>query len=654
MSNFAEILLLLGVAVPVVAVFQRLRIPGSLAYLLVGLVLGPHTVGPVVDVPAMRALAEFGIVFLLFTIGLNFSLPQLHMMRHQVLGLGTAQVAVTTAVVAIALWLAGMPGVPAFVVGAVVAQSSTTIIARQLAEQGEENSRHGRLGLAMSVFQDVTAVPLVVIIPVLGGASSGEAIAGALFVALLKAVVAFVVVLAAGRWLLQPLFHAIAARRSAELFTLTVLLVALLAAWVTNSLGLSLAFGAFLAGMMLGDTEFRHQVEATIRPFRDVLLGLFFVGIGMLVDPQALARIWHWALAGALAMLAVKAILVAAIVRHSVGDGLTAWRIGLLLAVGGEFGFAVLAFALNARLIDNPLGQIVLASVLFSIIAGPLLIRFNQPIASRLAGLLGRNLQAPAAADAEPPLMPKVPVSGHAILCGFGRIGQGVAHLLEEERIPYVALDLDPVRVKEARLAGEPVFYGDASEAGVLDGLGLREARLVLIAHEDVHSAVRTLTQIRLLRPELPVMVRTRDETHVPELQAAGALEVVPETLEASLMIASQALLLLDVPRSRVMRRILEQRGNQYRLMREFFRGEGGVDDIADLGRLRSLVVSPTSPAVGQPLASLALAGISLTALVRRGERFSAPDPKTRLRADDVLVVFGPVEKLEELETRLS
>lgn len=654
MESLAQILILLGVAVAVVVIFQRLHIPTSLGYLLVGLILGPHTVGPVVDVPEMRGLAEFGIVFLLFTIGLNFSLPQLHKLRNQVLGLGTAQVALTTLVIALGAWLAGMPAAAAFVVGAVVAQSSTTIIGKQLADQNEENSRHGRLGIAMSVFQDVTAVPFVVVIPVLGLAATGDVIAGALFWALAKAVLAFVLVFVAGRWLLHPLFHLIAERRSPELFTLTVLLVALLAAWTTNSLGLSLAFGAFLAGMMLGETEFRHQVEATIRPFRDVLLGLFFIGIGMLVDPQVLARIWHWALAGALAMLVIKTILVTLIVRFSGLDIQTALRTGLLLAVGGEFGFAVLAIALDSQVIATGPGQVLLSSVLFSMIAAPVLIRFNHVIARALTGR--RSSDSSAASESANLHAPPTPKKKHVIICGFGRIGQGVAHLLEEEGIPYTALDLDPSRVKEARTAGEPVFYGDASVVGVLDGIGIADARLVVIAHEDVSSAIRTLAQIRHMRPELPVMVRTRDETHVGELQAAGALEVVPETQEASLMIASQALLLLDVPRSRVMRRIQEQRSNQYRLMREFFRGDelSADQEIGDLSHLRSIVVSADSRFINVALEHLDLVGMTVTALVRKGERHLTPALATRLMRDDVLVVFGPVEKLEALELTLN
>lgn len=650
MGHLVQVLLLMGVAVTVVLTFHRLRVPSSLGYVLVGLILGSYTIGPVVDMPQLGALAEFGIVFLLFTIGLNFSLPQIYALRHQVLGLGTGQVVFTTTFVGLVAWFAGLSPVVAFVIGAVFAQSSTTIIGKQLVEQGEDNSRHGRLGLAISVFQDVTAVPFVVIIPVLGAAVGTDVLAGVLGWALAKAVVAFALVLFVGRWLLRPLFHLVAIHRSAELFTLTVLLVALLAAWTTNSLGLSLAFGAFLAGMMLGETEFRHQVELTIRPFRDVLLGLFFVGIGMLFDPAALPSVWHLAFLGAVVLLASKTLLVAFMVRKTGIDRLTAWRTGLLLAVGGEFGFALLAIALGANVVDVSLGQLALTSVLFSMIAGPFIIRYNHAIAS----LFVRNTPQPEEAPDSPALNPEATahLQGHVIICGYGRIGQNVARLLGEEKIPFIALDLDSVLVREAHTAGEPVYYGDATEHDILDALGLERARLVVISHDDVAAALKVLNYLRVVRPNLPVMVRTRDESRVEELEAAGALEVVPETLEAGLMIASQTLLLLDVPLSRVLRRIQKQRSSRYRLMREFFRGDELAEDHEerDTHRLRSLVIPPESQAIGRQLRDLDLKGVMVTALVRAGERQATPPPETILAANDVIVVYGPLDSLQRAE----
>lgn len=651
---FPQMLLLLGVTVTVVVIFQRLHLPTSLAYLLVGVLLGPHTTGPVISDQPIRLLAEFGIVFLLFTIGLNFSLPQLHALRHQVLGLGTAQVICTTLVIGLVVWLLGLPLVAAFVIGAVFAQSSTTIISKQLTEQGEEHSRHGRLGLALSVFQDVTAVPFVVIIPVLGAATATTiTLASTLGLAFAKATLAFALVFLLGRWVLRPFLHLITERRSAELFTLTVLFISLIAAWTTQAFGLSMAFGAFLVGMMLGETEFRLQIETAIRPFRDVLLGLFFIGIGMLLDLSVLPRIWHWALAGTVLLLTTKTLLVAMIVRLAGIDALTAWRSAFLLAVGGEFGFALLAIALTAGAIEPLTGQIALTSVLFSMIVATFIIRHNHDLARLLAG-------DPAAGMEESPPQPTAELTNslqhHVIICGYGRIGQSVAHFLELEHIPYVALDMDAARVREAHLAGEPVYYGDAAEHDLLEAVGLAAARLVVISHEDVASALKTLHHIRSLRPDLAVMVRTRDETPVAELRAAGATEVVPETLEASLMIAAHALLLVDLPIARVVRRLQEQRGKRYHLLREYFRGEPLFEpDYAQQGDdlLHSVALPEGAAAVGVRLSELQLPGVLVSALVRDGERTLAPPPEFQFKAGDVVVLFGQHDAVQRAEALL-
>ena len=540
MEHLVQIILLLGVAVAVVVAFQRLRIPTSLGYLLVGLILGPHTMGPTVYVPEFKALAEFGVVFLLFTIGLNYSLPQLHALRHQVLGLGTGQVAFTTAIVGVIVWLAGLPAAAAFVIGAVFAQSSTTLIGRQLTEQGEENSRHGRMGLAISVFQDVTAVPFLVVIPVLGMAVGASVLAGALGWALAKAVLAFALVFLVGHWLLRPLFHLIAAHRSAEVFTLAVLLVALLAAWTTNSLGLSLAFGGFLAGMMLGDTEFRHQVESSIRPFRDVLLGLFFVGIGMLIEPAVIYHIWPQALLGALLILVSKTLIVAALVRRSGIDALTAWRIGLVVSVGGEFGFALLAIALDASVMDARLGQIALAAVLFSMVAGSLLIRFNHAIAARLVSSRRDT------ASESPAGLPEAP--GQVIIGGYGRVGHAIAVLLQMSKVPFIAFDIDPKRVAQGRAAGHQVVYGDISDPELLAAAQPQQAALILITIDHAETALRTVSLLRSLCPQVPIITRARDLKASSQLLEAGALHAYPEAIESSLRLGAIALQMLRVP----------------------------------------------------------------------------------------------------------
>jgi CPA2 family monovalent cation:H+ antiporter-2 len=499
----------------------------------------------------------------------------------------------------------------------------------------------------MSVFQDVTAVPFVVILPVLGTASA-QSMAGSVVWAIAKAILVFVLLFLIGRRLLRPLFHEIASRRSPELFTLTVLFVTLAAAWITSVFELSMAFGAFLAGMVLGDTEFRHQIESTIRPFRDVLLGLFFISIGMLFEPAVLPAIWYWALLGAAVLLGSKTLLVAQIVQIAKIDSVTAWRTAIVLAVGGEFGFALLAIALNAGVIAEQMAQTVLTSVLFSMIAAPLLIRYNQELAPKSAREFSdeeRKVLDAAQASLE--------LRDHVIICGYGRIGQGVAHFLDEEKIPYVALDLDPARVRDANTAGAPVYYGDSSEPDILEAVGLGTARLIVVSHNDAGSALRLLHHVRRIRPELPVMVRTRDEGPVEELRKAGATEVVPETVEAGMMIVSHALMLLKVPLPRVFRRMQEEREGRYRLLREFFRGNSADWASEDGDNMRTVSLDRDSYAVGRTLADLELEDVLVTAVVRSGKRILAPKGHTELAGGDVVVLSGSSDKLLRAESRL-
>lgn len=540
MDHLIQVILLLAVAVPIMIAFQRLHIPTSLGYLLVGLILGPHTAGPTVHAPEFKVLAEFGVVFLLFSIGLNYSLPQLHSMRHQILGLGTAQVALTTAFVGALLWAVGLTPAVAFVIGAVFAQSSSTIIGRQLAEQSEEATPHGRLGLAISVFQDVTAVPFLILIPVLGVATGMGKIAGELGWALAKAVLAFALVFYAARRVFRPFFHMVAERRSAELFTLTVLLVALAAAWTTNTLGLSLPFGAFLAGMMLGETEFRHQVESSIRPFRDVLLGLFFVGIGMLIDPASLPRIWVWAVLGALLLLLSKIAVVVLIVRHSGMEAVASWRTALLLAVGGEFGFALLAIALNAGVVDPETGQIVLNAVLFSLIGGVLLIRYNHAIATWVAR---PTVEAPLLKDQFAGLpLPQV------VIGGYGRVGHTIAVLLKSSGVEFVAFDTDPKRVQQGQADGHVVLYGDITDPELLAAAQAERASLVVITVDAHAVAMRAVSALRQHCPQVPVIARARDLEASAALISAGAVHAYPEAVESSLRLGATALRMLQIP----------------------------------------------------------------------------------------------------------
>jgi CPA2 family monovalent cation:H+ antiporter-2 len=488
------------------------------------------------------------------------------------------------------------------------------------------------------------------------GVAATHEVAGALGMALVKAILAFIGVFLAGRYLLRRFFHLVTERRSAELFTLTVLFVSLVAAWVTKSLGLSMAFGAFLVGMMLSETEFRHQVESTIRPFRDVLLGLFFVSIGMLFDPMLLPQIWKEALLGAVALLGIKLVLVTVIVSLAGVDRQTALRTGMVLAVGGEFGFALLALGLEATLLPQLNAQIALTSVLLSMILAPFLIRYNQPLA---AWVFARHQQVEVADPHNHEMEETRQVDHHVVICGFGRIGQTVSRFLEQEHQKYVATDLEPNRVRTARLAGQPVFYGDSADPAVLEALGITRAKLLIISHDDLTTALKTLQHARELNPDITIMVRTRDETHVDELRKAGANEVIPETLEAGMMLVSHALLALKLPLSRIARCIEAQRYSRYQMLRELFTSEAEIlihPDEEKSDRLLPVVLSSGSPALGKSISELALDQdkLVLTALVHEGRRVLSPLPATRLEEGDVLVLFGAPEDLRQARQSLS
>ena len=654
-ETLTQTLLLLGVTLVILVTFRRFGVPASLGYLMVGILLGSKTAGPVIQSDYIGIIAEFGIVFLLFTIGLSFSVSQIYALRYTIFGLGTAQVLLTTLIVGMLAWAIGLPPLAAFVVGAVFAQSSTTVITKQLLDQGESLTRHGRLGTTLSVFQDITAVPFVVVIPVLGAAAATE-IAGELTWALIKATIAFVLILTIGRRVLQPLFRMIARGWSFELFTLTVLFVSLAAAFATKSLGLSMAFGAFLAGMVLGETEFRHQVEAAIRPFRDVLLGLFFISIGMLVDPALMPEIWHLALGGALALIIVKLVLVTVIVRVSGVDLRSALRTGMVLAVGGEFGFALLALGLEGQVIDSYSAQIVLNSVFFSMLLAPFLIRFNQPLSKWLTPISAGTVETGKDEDLDP-AGPRQ--TGHVVLCGFGRIGQVVARFLEREKLPYVALDIDQLIVREARLAAQAVFFGDSSDASVLESAGLAEARLLIVSHDDLTATLKTIRSARTMNPTVPIVARTRDETRLKDLMEAGATEIIPETLEAGMMISLHAMMFMQVPTERVADYLQEQRTSRYHGVQELFRGRFGIwKSITgdSRQRLHSIVLDESSPAVGRSLgdADAALPEITITTLVRDGKRQPHPAPDLLLEAGDVLVLLGDTGGLDQAESQLT
>ena len=650
-----QILILLGASVCVVAGVRKLKLPAILGYLAVGMLLGPHAFALAVDNETTRLLADFGVVFLVFTLGLEFSLPRLVAMRWEVLGVGGTQVVVTTGIVAAgAVMLFDVVPAVAVVIGGAVAMSSTAIIIAQLTEQSENNRTHGRIAVAICLFQDLSFPLFLALVSVLsGGAKAADA--SHIVIAIGSAVLALLLVLAAGRWLLRPLFLVIAGVRSAELFSLAVLLAVLASAWATHAVGLSLALGAFLAGMMLAETEFRHQIEATIRSYREVLLGLFFITVGMLLDVGLLVR--HFPLVAA--TLAVMLLLKAAVVTFAAKPATRSWfkslRTGVVVGQGGEFGFALLTLLLRRELLDPAVVQPLLAATVLSMVLSPILIRHNRRITR---ALLGESAPPHSEAMRETQAALAVAERDHVVICGFGRVGQNIARVLETTGFEYIALDVDAYRIRAGRQAGDPVIYGDAGQVKVLENVGVAFASCVVITFANPEVALRILRSVRELRADVPILVRTQDDTKLEELQAAGATEVVPETFEASLMLLSHLLLLLKLPVPRVIRTVNDIRSHRYGMLRQYFRAADAEhldDSHAFREELHSVILPPNAWAVGRSISELAARGsrATVSAVRRDGIVGREPGADTQFKVGDVVVVCGTPEAVEHAETLL-
>lgn len=592
------ILVLLTSAVLAVAVFRALRLPAMLAYFLVGLLLGPHSFGLLADTEAGSQLAEFGIVFLMFSIGLEFSLAQLYSMRRIVLGLGGLQVMITMSAVMMLCVSMGLDWKAALVVAGAVTMSSTAIVSKMLVERLDLNSRHGRLAIGVLLFQDIAVVPLLVLIPTL--AQSTNSFAYMLGLAFVKAAIMLAILFVFGKNFMNRWFGVVARQRSRELFVMNVLMVTLLLAFATKMAGLSYALGAFIAGMLISETRFRYQVESDIASFRDILMGLFFITIGMLLNIHALIAHLPLVLLVMVAMILFKTLLVTLLARLFKFEAGVAVRAAVTLAQAGEFSFVLLALGTEHALISDAVLQVILGASLMTMVVAPFIIQHNLKIAEFFAKSYTRNRQH----QIEDITQAGDKLNDHVIICGFGRSGQYLSRFLKEEKIPFIALDIDPTRVQEAASAGENVMYGDAGKRIVLNAAGGARAKALIISYDDPPSAIKILHLVNDYFPSLPVVVRTVDDTNMERFRDAGASEVVPEVLEGSLMLASHALVLLGVPLNRVVKRIRVFREERYKMFKGFFHGVSDGDEAVErsVPRLHSVSVNSLAYCVGKAI----------------------------------------------------
>ena len=648
-DSLTSVLLLLTSSVLAVALFRAMRLPAMLAYFLVGILFGPFALNLLPSTESGRHVAEFGIVFLMFSIGLEFSLPKLYAMRKTLFGLGGAQVLITLFVTMLLSWLAGFSLPTAFVVGGALTMSSTAIVSKVLMERVDLNSRHGRLSIGILLFQDLAVIPILVLIPALG-AQTGD-LATTLGMSFIKSAVLLFILFKFGKGIINFWFGLVAKQRSRELFVLNVLTITLLLAAVTKVAGLSYALGAFVAGMLISETRYRYQVESDIAPFRDILLGLFFISVGMLLDFNYLLQHIGWVLMLLAGFILFKAVVIAVLVRafgFETGVGI---RTGIVLAQAGEFSFVILALGLEQKLIGGNELQLVLAATLLSMVFAALVIPYNGRIARKLVKSYTRNSsQVVEALDGV-----SKDLKNHVIICGYGRSGQYLGRFLKEENIPFIALDIDPTRVHDAAAAGQHVMYGDAGRRIVLEAAGGARAKALIVSYSDMRASMKVLHVAQEAYPDLPVIVRTYDETHMDEFRDAGATEVVPEVLEGSLMLASHALVLLGVPLNRVVKRIRSFREERYKMFKGYFRGATDETDAQQV-RLHSVEIGKNSYAKKLRLDHIDLKRFNVDIqLLRRPNMLEdiAPRDDITLADGDVLVLLGLPDDLVVAETYL-
>lgn len=649
--SLGPVVMVLLVAVLAVTLCRQWRIPPMLGYLVVGFIAGPGVLHLIPQTPDTEFLGEIGIVFLMFSIGLEFSLGKLKAMRRLVLGLGGAQVVLTIVITWALLMLMGLSFIWAFTLASTIAMSSTAIVSRIMVEKNELNQQHGNMIMGVLLMQDIAVVPLMILFPAM--TESSEHLWLTVSMALLKMVLTLALLLVVGNKIVSPWFRLIAKGKSGELFMINVLLVTLGVAYLTQLAGLSLALGAFVAGMLISETEYRFQVEGDILPFRDILLGFFFITIGMKMDIHILHQSWHMILILLCMLLVLKAVILFAIskyMKHSTADSL---RTALYLAQGGEFGFVMLAVAGSMHLITPELQQAAIAAILLSMMLAPLILNSTDTIVNHII----KRSWDERAVNLQNILVETMTKSDHILIIGFGRSGQSVARILQQENTPYYALDLDAERVAAARAAGEAVTFGDAKRREVLQAAGLKRAKLVLITLNNMQESQHIINNIMVLSPTMPVIVRVTDDDYIQTFTEMGADDIVSDTNESSLMLSAQALIGIGKPFEEVYHTMRRVRQNRYQVLEGLFIGQNdnpgnGKEESRAHYYRHAFTLPQGAHLVGKTIADLPLEKLHLKLLsVRRNtHQLREFDTDFVFLAQDTLVLLGHHEKIISFE----
>ena len=640
----SDLLLLLCFAIISVIVFRQLRLSNIVAYLFTGFVLGPSLLNILSSYHEIELISEFGIVFLMFSLGLEFSLNKLLDMRRSVFGVGALQVVISFFMFYFLSRFFALTWQQSFTVASVLTMSSTAIIVKVLADQQRLHSKPGKLAIAILLFQDLAVVPFLIMIPIIAVPELEGGFVLPLLIAFVKGAFAVAVLLSIGHWLLPRFFYEVGRLRFDEVFILSSLFVTLFAAWFTQQLGLSMALGAFLAGMMLAESHYRHQLSADIRPFKDILMAMFFISIGTLLHFEVLRdNLGILCMVVVAIMLAkILAITLAAIIMQE--KLTTALGVGIALAQMGEFGFILIALASRYQLLDEQLSSLLIATGVISMSLTPVLVKYSQNITREVLHHSEKVFRFQKTLPGQ--------FTDHIIICGYGRVGQIVSRFLKSESLPFIVLDRDPMRVKEAREGGEQIEFGDASRREILLVAGIEKAKLLIITFDDLKRSMALLGQIRALNPDVKVLVRTKNDKGLDELQHAGATEVIPEVLEGSLMLVAHVLFLSGVPRRRIMHRLDCERKTKYRHLHGFYYGEEGRTEKSPwlIEKLHAVVLTENSEVVGSYVEQLHLSGIVIKSLHRQGGEEVVISEEVRFKAGDVVLMQGEKRDLLQAE----
>ncbi|MEW6667043.1 MAG: cation:proton antiporter [Thermodesulfobacteriota bacterium] len=649
-----DILVIFALAIAVLLICYRLRVATLVGFLITGVLAGPHGLGLISAVKDVEVLAEIGVILLLFTIGLEFSLESLLRIKRLVLLGGTLQVLVTIAGVYGLSRLAGLPPHQSVFVGFLIALSSTAIVLKLLQERSEVESPHGQAALGILIFQDIAVVPMMLLTPVLSGSSG--AFMDAIPLLILKGTGFLALVLAGAKWFVPHLLFQIAKTRSKELFLLSILVICFSVAFLSHWLGLSLALGAFMAGLIISETEFSHETLGTILPFRDAFTSLFFVSIGMFLDMKILFQHPLLILGTALLVLVLKSLLAGLVVLLLGFPLRTGILTGLSICQVGEFSFILFMKGSGLGLLDSWTNQIFLDISVMTMALTPFVITFGPRLADLLLKMpapevirrgFSRGLQVGAKGG-------PVKLRDHLIIVGFGLNGRNLARASAKSGIPYAVIEMNPQTVRKEREKGEPIFYGDASQGEVLAHANLAEARILVIVISDPFAVRRMTATARRMNPSLYILVRTRYLSEMKALYELGASEVIPEEFETSIEIFSRVLAKYLVARDDIERLVSQARGDGYEMFRSLSQGGASFSDLKlnlpdlDISTIR---VEDGSPAAGKSIGEMEMRkkhGITVLAVVREGKTLANPDAGTVLRPMDLLIVLGQVRRLSE------